>query len=146
MPTSSNKDSVTINGTFFYTMQKAASLLNFKSVRSLSRLVNRRKIRYTRLMNRPLRGTHRPTENFFQKDRQMKQTSLDFSKKTVIYMDEEMYTTLGATEAMGISKASLSSEIKAENIEVFRHPGGNLFSLGAIQDWRIRRTQRVKKK
>lgn len=45
----------------------------------------------------------------------MKQTSLDFSKKTVIYMDEEMYTTLGATEAMGISKASLSSEIKAEN-------------------------------
>lgn len=76
----------------------------------------------------------------------MKQTSLDFSKKTVIYMDEEMYTTLGATEAMGISKASLSNEIKAENIEVFRHPGGNLFSLGAIQDWRIRRTQRVKKK
>lgn len=54
MPTSSNKDSVTINGTFFYTMQKAASLLNFKSVRSLSRLVNRRKIRYTRLANRPL--------------------------------------------------------------------------------------------
>lgn len=36
----------------------------------------------------------------------MKTTQLDFKQKTVIFMDEEMYTTLGATEAMGLSKAS----------------------------------------
>ena len=76
----------------------------------------------------------------------MKTTQLDFKQKTVIFMDEEMYTTLGATEVMGLSKATLSSEIANGNVEVFRHPGGNLFSIGAIQDWRIRRTQRVKKK
>lgn len=70
----------------------------------------------------------------------MKTTQLDFTKKTVIFMDEEMYTTVGATEAMGLSKASLSLEISNGNIEVFKHPRGNLFSIGAIQDWRRRRT------
>lgn len=73
----------------------------------------------------------------------MKQTQLDFKQKTVIYMDEEMYTTIGATEAMGISKASLSKEIGNGLIEVFRHPNGNLFSEEAIQAWRRRRTQLV---
>lgn len=76
----------------------------------------------------------------------MKTTSIDFKQKTVIFLDEEMYTTIGASEAMGISKLSLSNEIKAENIEVFRHPGGNLFSLAAIQDWKRRRTQFAKSK
>lgn len=55
----------------------------------------------------------------------MKTTQLDFKQKTVIFMDEEMYTTLGAIEAMGLSKASLSKEIASGMVEVFRHPGGN---------------------
>lgn len=76
----------------------------------------------------------------------MKTTQLDFKQKTVIFMDEEMYTTIGATEVMGLSKATLSSEIANGNVEVFRHPGGNLFSIGAIQDWRRRRTMYVQKK
>lgn len=76
----------------------------------------------------------------------MKTTQLDFKQKTVIFMDEEMYTTLGATEVMGLSKATLSKEIANGNVEVFRHPGGNLFSIGAIQDWRRRLTMYVQKK
>lgn len=68
----------------------------------------------------------------------MKTTQLDFKQKTVIFMDEEMYTTLGATEVMGLSKATLSSEIANGNVEVFCHPGVNLFSIGSILDWRRR--------
>lgn len=34
----------------------------------------------------------------------MKTTQLDFKQKTVIFMDEGMYTTLGATKASGNSR------------------------------------------
>lgn len=43
-----------INGTGYLSIKQVASLLSFKSTKSVSRLVKARKIRCTRLSNRPL--------------------------------------------------------------------------------------------
>lgn len=72
-------------------------------------------------------------------------TTLDFTKDTVVFMDDEYYTTIGALKAMGIGKTTLSKEIREKNIEIFDHPRGHLFSKGAILDWLKRRSRRTSK-
>lgn len=70
-------------------------------------------------------------------------TSLDFSQKTVIYLDDEYYTTIGAMDAMGVKQTTLSKEIRDNNIEPKIHPGGYLFSKDAVEAWLDRRTKRI---
>lgn len=81
-----------------------------------------------------------------RKGAKMEQSTIDFSKETVIFMDEEMFTTIGAIKVMGIGKTTLSKEIRDSKIEVFQHPGGNLFSKGAILEWVKNRTKKRKPK
>lgn len=70
-------------------------------------------------------------------------TSLDFSQKTVIYLDEEYYTTIGAMDAMGVKQTTLSKEIRDDNIRPQIHPGGYLFSKDSVAMWLDRRTKRI---
>lgn len=70
-------------------------------------------------------------------------TSLDFTKETVIYLDDEYYTTIGAMKAMGVKQTTLSKEIRDGNIEPKIHPGGYLFSKDAVNIWLDRRTKRI---
>lgn len=72
-------------------------------------------------------------------------TELDFTQDTVIYLDEEYYTTTGALKAMGIGKTTLSKEIREDNIEFLNHPRGHLYSKGAVFAWLQRRTKRIRK-
>lgn len=71
-------------------------------------------------------------------------TTLDFKKDTVIFMDDEYYTTTGAIKAMGIGQTTLSKEIRENNIEPLNHPKGHLFSKGAILEWLKRRSKKIK--
>lgn len=71
-------------------------------------------------------------------------TTLDFKKDTVIFMDDEYYTTIGAIKAMGIGLTTLSKEIRENNIEPLIHPKGHLFSKGAILEWIKRRSKKIK--
>ena len=72
-------------------------------------------------------------------------TKLDFKKDTVIFADDEYYTTTGALKVMGIGMTTLSKEIKNNNIEPLIHPGGNLYSKGSILGWLERRSKRNRK-
>ena len=76
----------------------------------------------------------------------MKTATLDFTKDTVTFLDDEWYTTIGVLKVMCVCKATLSNEIKNKKIEVFRHPNGNLFSKDAVNEWRLNRTSSTKKK
>ena len=71
---------------------------------------------------------------------------LDFTKDTVIFLDDEYYTTTGALKVMGVGKTTLSKEISEDNIEVLYHPKGHLFSKGAILNWLKRRSRRPTKR
>ena len=75
----------------------------------------------------------------------MKTATLDFTKDTVIFMDDEYYTTSGVLKVMGIGKTTLSNEIKNKKIEVFKHPNGNLFTKDAVHEWKRNRTSFTKK-
>lgn len=76
----------------------------------------------------------------------MKTASLDFTQDTVIVFDDEYYTTSGVLKVMGIGKTTLSKEIKKGMVEVFKHPGGHLFSKSSVLEWIEKRTLRIKKK
>ena len=76
----------------------------------------------------------------------MKTATLDFTKDTVIYLDEEHYTTVGVLKVMSVGKTTLSKEIKDKKIEVFRHPGGNLFTKAAVLEWKRNRTSFTNRK
>lgn len=76
----------------------------------------------------------------------MKTATLDFTKDTVIFMDDEYYTTIGVLKVMGVGKTTLSNEIKNKNIEVFRHPNGNLFTKAAVHEWKRNRTSFTNRK
>lgn len=73
-------------------------------------------------------------------------TTLDFTKDTVVFMDDEYYTTTGALKVMGIGRTTLSKEIRENNIETKRHPKGYLFKREAIKAWLDRRFKRMKLK
>lgn len=75
----------------------------------------------------------------------MPKTELDFSKKTVIFLDEEYFTTVGVLEVMGVGKTTLSKEIKDGKIEVFDHPHGHLFHPAAVTKWKEKRTKRLRR-
>lgn len=70
-------------------------------------------------------------------------TSLDFAQETVIYLDDEFYTTIGAMKAMGIKQTTLSKEIREGNITPQIHPGGYLFTKDSVAMWLDRRTKRI---
>ena len=70
-------------------------------------------------------------------------TSLDFTQETVIYLDDEFYTTIGAMKVMGIKQTTLSKEIREGNITPQIHPSGYLFSKDSIATWLDRRTKRI---
>lgn len=72
-------------------------------------------------------------------------TELIPGEDTVIFMDDEYYTTSGVLKITGMGKSTLSSEIKNENIEVFRHPNGNLFSKPSVRNWVEKRTVKAKR-
>lgn len=71
-------------------------------------------------------------------------TELDFTKDTVIFLDDEYYTTIGALKAMGIGQTTLSKEIREDNIEPYIHPKGHLFSKAAVSEWLKRRSKRIR--
>ncbi|WP_407444847.1 hypothetical protein [Fibrobacter sp.] len=64
---------------------------------------------------------------------------------TIIYLDEEWYTTSGVLKMTGMCKTTLSTEIRDKKIEVFRHPQGNLFSKDSLHVWTMKRTAKAKK-
>lgn len=70
---------------------------------------------------------------------------IDFTQDTVVFIDDEYYTTTGALKAMGVGKTTLSKEIREGNIEYLDHPRGHLYSKGAILAWLQRRTKRNRK-
>lgn len=76
----------------------------------------------------------------------MKTAKLDFTKDTVIFLDEEHYTTIGVLNVTKIGKTTLSKEIKEGRMEVFRHPDGNLFTKDAVRKWKISRTRFTNKR
>lgn len=62
-------------------------------------------------------------------------TTLDFTKDTVVFMDDEYYTTIGALKAMGIGKTTLSKEIRLGNITPYNLPHGYAFSKASVREW-----------
>lgn len=77
----------------------------------------------------------------------MQQTNaVELSPEDFCFVNEEFfYTRSGAMKTMLVKSTTLSKEVRDGNIEVFKHPIGDLFSKPAISAWMIKRTKRARR-
>lgn len=75
---------------------------------------------------------------------EFKKVQLD-EKDVKFVFDELYYTVSGAMKMMDCGRNKISDYIADGTLEVFRHPGGDLFSRASIRNWVEAHTVRAKK-